>query len=447
VKSLPDTIGQVTFNSNTVRMDIRSSAQALLSLSEDGSVFVFDPSYSRIRDLAPGKILLLDDVALRKVKSVTDWNGHVVVDTDPAALTDAIQEGRMKWNVPVRFGSHLGAMTLTPSGSSTWNANLAPWFKPTPVVYADSTGLQTSGEKNGWHYTLAAQPANNRLEISLGLSKEVKGLTVELHGKGYIENFETDTDIEIHNSQLSHFSFKNKDLKAEMNFDWSAVKEGTGPGGLKGDDALFKFPANFSAPMPIAGIPFVLEITEAVSFQPAFGEKREMGKGSFKVSYDGLGGFSMDQGTPAGEGNIQGTSEIGDVASVSMAPSGLILALAAPKVELKLGAESAYQMLKKSIPSSMAQDAMDGLLSTKLGAKVKDKFKTEANAYFSFTSVFYFVSSGPLGMVPCQKSVVTLFGKAGAKATFLGQGLGDKEIDLYKKEFKRVIPPSKVCDV
>ena len=60
--------------------------------------------------------------------------------------------------------------------------------------------------------------------------------------------------------------------------------------------------------------------------------------------------------------------------------------------------------------------------------------------------MFQYVTSGPMALVSCKRSSVTLYGTAGGKATFFGQALGDKKVDLYKKEFKRVVPPVKACD-
>ena len=446
LKSFPGTVGQVTYNNNTVRMDTESAGKSLLSVSQDGSVFIFDPSDERVRNLAPGKVMLLENVALRKITEVVSQNGHVVVGTEPAALTDAIQDGVIKWNVPIHLGSKTAQVFPAEAGGESLEHAAKAWFGPMPVVYADIAGLQISGEKDGWHYSLAAQPGADRLNIAISLSKGVKGLQVELQGKGYVQSFDNETSIEIHESQLKMFDFKNKNLKGEMNVEWSAVREGDAPA-LKGEDSMFKFPANFSAPMPIAGIPFVLEISESVLFQPAFGEKKELGKGSFKVSYNGEQGFGLNQGTPVAEGQMEGESEIGDLTSVSIAPSGLILGVVAPKVELKLGAESAFQMLQKGMPlPKIADEAIDALSGTKLGKYAKEKIKSEASAYYAFTSMFQYVTSGPMALVSCKRSSVTLYGIAGAKATFLGHALGDKKVDLYKKEFKRVVPPVKACD-
>src|SRR5579862_3434292 len=105
LRELPGTIADFTLTSNTVRIDEATTRRILQSVGFDGSIYVFDNSYSRIRNLQEGQILFLENIAVQKVLAVTRKDNLIIVGTDYASLTEFIQQGHLKWNAPIQFGS------------------------------------------------------------------------------------------------------------------------------------------------------------------------------------------------------------------------------------------------------------------------------------------------------------------------------------------------------
>ena len=452
LRDLPGSVFDVTLNPNTVTFDAAAIARSLRGMSEDAGILVFDAADERARQLAPGNVILLENVALLKVAIVEREDDLIAVGTVPATLPEAITQGTMKWDVPVRFeGTLAGLLERTARPGSPFTL-LGTWLAPAPL-YAATGDFEKSGETDGWKYKITSVPSPDRLDINLYVTKTVQGLQVELHGAGYLKDFETQTTIEVQDSGLKYFDYKNKNLNGEMQFEWVASLEGKTEG-LKGDSAKFKWPTSFSMPLPIGGIPFVLEVTEALLFEPVFTEKREMGRGSFKTAYNGVSGFSVSNGNAAPAASLTGQGAIGDVASLSMVPSGVIIGLAAPKIELKLGAGNGLEWLKKVTPKTTPLTAAEALRKTTILGKINDAIaglgtkllKNEAGAYVSVTTMYAMVSSGPFSLIPCQKSTLTIYGGAGASVKIMGEKIGEKTINVFKQEFKKVVPNSKACD-
>lgn len=453
LRRLPGTVYDVTLGPMTVAIDAATAGRAVRGISEDNDVFVFDAADARAQRLAVGTILLLEGVALRKIVAVERDGDALVVGTVEATLPEAIQSGTMKWNVPVRFGSPLARLReRSESPGSLLGLLAGGWLAPVRLDAA-AGNYEKSGKLSGWDYKITSVPGPDRLDVNLYARKEVKGLSVELHGVGHLKDFETQATIEIADSALKYFDYSNKNLNGEMSFEWVAAREGNAEP-LKGPDAMFKFPASFSMPLPIGGIPFVLEVTEALLIEPAFGEKREMGRGSFKVSYNGVSGFGIKGDEPTAKAKLAATSSIGDVISVSMVPSGVIIGAVAPKIELKLGAANGLEWLKKIAPGTTALTAAKALEKTTILGKINDAIagigttlkKNEAAAHVSVTTMYVMASSGPFSLIPCQKTTLTVFGKAGAGAKIMGVKVGEKSVDVFKQEFKRLVPDRKACD-
>jgi len=453
LRRLPGSVYDVALGPMTVAIDAATAGRVVRGISEDNAVFVLDGSDAEVRQLRVGKILLIEDVALRKVVAVEPDGDNLAVGTVEATLPEAIQNGTMKWNVPVRFGSPLARLReRSESPGSLLGLLAGGWLAPARLNAA-AGNYEKSGKLSGWDYKITSVPGPDRLDVNLYARKEVKGLSVELHGVGHLKDFETQATVEIADSALKYFDYSNKNLNGEMSFEWVAAREGNAEP-LKGPDAMFKFPAAFSMPLPIGGIPFVLEVTEALLIEPAFGEKREMGRGSFKVSYNGVSGFGIKGGEPTANAKLAATSSIGDVISVSMVPSGVIIGVVAPKIELKLGAANGLEWLKKIAPGTTALTAARALEKTTILGKINDAIagigttlkKNEAAAHVSVTTMYVMASSGPFSIVPCQKTTLTVFGKAGAGAKIMGVSVGEKSVDVFKQEFTRLVPDRKACD-
>ncbi len=183
--------------------------------------------------------------------------------------------------------------------------------------------------------------------------------------------------------------------------------------------------------------------------KPGFGGKREAAKGSFKITYDGDEGIKVTNGQELPSGHMDGDGSIGNVQNVSFAPHAILIGMAAPKISLCLGLDSATDMLTSALPTSLADTLSDFLSKSSAGKYIKKKaessFKTKASASIQSISIFTLVTAGSLSMIPCKVSKLSLIFKAGADSYILGKKIGDKEVVLAQRDFVVREPDIKAC--
>ena len=442
LRDLPGTIANVTLTSNTVRIDESTTHRILKSIGSDGDIFVFDNSDSRVQNLHEGQIFLLDKVAVRKVLAVAKKDNLIIVGTDYASLTDFIQQGQLKWTAPIKFGSLFSAK------DSSAPSRPAPsmWFIPNGTVYAAGTELSYSGKVDDWDTSMRVTPSSNRLDVAFRVSRSSQGMNVMTAAKGYLKDFLSSADIQVAQGDLSNFSYNATDLNGEVDVQYAATRDGEAAGI---DKPNIKLPPLAKIPMPIDGIPFMLTINANLILKPGFGAKKEAASGSFQITYSGDEGFQVKGGDPQSSSTIDGSGTIGRVQTASLAPHAILIGLAAPKITLSLGMQSAMDVLQQAFPSSLADSLGDFLANTSAGKWAKKKmnssFKTEAAAYVQTVAVGTMASEGSLGLLPCKLTRLLLQFEGGADAYLLGQKAADKHLMIAKKEFVVREPDVKAC--
>ncbi len=422
LRDVPGTVFDVTYTSNTVRIDMETAHRTLKSVSSDGDVFVFDDSDPRIRSLAEGQVLFLENLAVRKVLAVARKDSQIIVGTERAGLDDLVQKGTMQWNVPIHF-SALAAANNRDSGPDTDKPSWGFFFSPERAVYAAGTELSFSGKVSGWNVSFDTKPSPNRLDMKFHVDKNLDELIVDLSAKGYLKDFFTAASMHVQDGSVDDFAFSNTSLNGEMNVDWTAMR---GEGKTAGmDTPNIKLPPLAKIPMPIGGVPFVLTINANLILKPGFGGKKETAKGGFKITYDSEEGIKVSNGQAVGSGTVTGGGSIGGVESFSLAPHAILIGMAAPKIALSLGTDSTLDLVTGALRSSVADTLSDFLSKSSVGKYMKKKadssFKTEASASVQSIAVFTLVTAGTLGMFPCKVSHLNITCKAGADAYVLGK--------------------------
>ena len=444
LREVPGTIADITLTSNTVRIDETSARRTLKSVGSDGNIFVFDDSDQRIQKLHEGQILFLENIAVQKVLAVARKDKLIIVGTDYASLPDFIQQGHLKWDVPIQFSS-LFAQANEPHRPIT-PESLA-WWVPPSTVYAAGTELSYSGKVDGWDTTISVTPGANRLELAFRVSRSYQGMSVMVSSKGYVKDFLSSADIQISPGNLTNFSYSARNLSGEMNVEYAATR---GEGDAAGiDKPNIKLPPLAKIPMPVAGIPFMLTINANLILKPGFGGKKEAASGSFQITYNGDEGFQVKGANSQASGSIEGTGSFGQVTTSSLAPHAILIGMAAPKITLSLGPGSAIDVLQEAFPSQLADSMADFLAKTAAGKWAKKKidpsFKTEAAASVQTVAVGTMTAAGSLSMVPCKLTRLLLEFKGGADAYLLGSKGFDQEVVFAKKEFVTREPDINAC--
>ena len=448
----PGNTFQATFTDKVVKMEQAAFIKSIRSISSDNTTFVFDPSDDAASKLHEGSILFVPGVAMRKVDVATRQENNLVVVTEDAPLLEALKDANIKWSTPVNFAAVARASAANPQSQPpeaplTLSDQILGGLSGT--VYADGGGLSLSGEDDGWAYTVKASPLPDKLNLDLDVSRKYNGLVVKVTGSGYVQNFETAATIMIQDSQLKYFDYQNKNLNGQVNFGWEAAKD---EAGVEANEQKIKLPSSFTIPLPIGGLPFSLEVSEALLLHPAFTGGKEVARGRFNVAYNGVQGFSIDQGNvnQEGQGNAEGS--IVDNFSLSpIAPVGFVAAVAMPRIELKLGTDTVFQVVKQFAPPGLADAALNLLKKTPFGGKIQqavsDKLKTTGAAYAQVIITTSTIAAGAGSLIPCQKARLITTIQVGANATILGKDKGKVSKDIFHQEKTIVIPPTKSCDV
>ncbi|HUJ31484.1 MAG TPA: hypothetical protein VLY23_09405 [Candidatus Acidoferrum sp.] len=440
LSKVPGTVFDVTYTPNTVRLDLPTVQKALRSVSEDGIVFLFDSSDSRIRDLKEGKVMFLEHLGVRRVVGVSNQGSQIAVVTEEPSLSDFIQNGRIEFSVPVKF-DQLNTQALPQAPQSGVLAYLFYRFFSPALVYAaeenkSKLAVHLKGEVNSWEFEIEGEPEGEGVSLSLDVAKKLAGISASIKAKGDLENITTRFKAVVSGSTIQQFEYSTP-LKGKLHVSWGALTSGENSG--IGESRL-KLPPFAKDVFDVYGLPLLFRIDEALIFKPGFGTKKDAAEGGFDVNYDGTGGFSVsgggDQSKSTPEGSMTGEPSLEPTTAESLAAHGIVLAIDAPKVSVSLGTESIKEAIQEAVPGAILDKAAEALEKAGLGGLIKkakeDFFKIEGAAYLQLVTEFDYAGSGPLSIVPCTMTHLNFYAQAGVDAQLLAiKGDGPK-LDLYK---------------
>jgi hypothetical protein len=443
----PGNIFQATFTDKVVKMEQRVFLDSIRSISSDNTTFVLNPSASTASQLKQGSILFVPGIAMRKVDVATQQDGNLVVVTEDATLPEAFKDANIHWSTPVNFVEAQREMqgALMPTAPVDALSRMLGALDGT--VHADSN-LSFSGEDDGWKYTVKAAPQPGKLNLDMEVSRSYNGIVVKVDGSGEVQNFENAASIVIKDSQVQSMDYENKGLNGSVNFNWEAAKDG---GGVEAGEQKVKLPSSFTIPMPIGGLPFCLEVSEALLLHPAFTGGKEVARGRFHVTFDGTQGFAFKEGNTSqqGQGNAEG-SIVEHFSLAPIAPVGFVAAVSMPRIELKLGTDTVFQVVKRYAPPGLADGLLSALKKTPFGnwiqQQASDKLKTTAAAYAQVIISTSTIAAGAGALVPCQRAQLITTISVGANATILGKEKGKVSKDIFRQEKYITVPPLKACE-
>ena len=103
-------------------------AANLVSVSSDGSTFVFKSPAGALSQLKAGKVMLLQGYTVAVVVSVSHSGSRLTVTTRPAALTDIFKTADITFSEPIDFSNVFGTLASgsSPSDASSEARSLEP---------------------------------------------------------------------------------------------------------------------------------------------------------------------------------------------------------------------------------------------------------------------------------------------------------------------------------
>lgn len=416
----------IRWTSNTVIVDGSTAQNALVSVSTDAHVLVFNTSDQRIVKLAAGQVLFLQDMGARRVVGVLRQGPLTAVATNAAALTDLIEDGAIQF----------------PTSSKD------PTILNEQDTNAQPGGDHLNGDQNEWHYTAKGDMENNKLEYSFEAEKQLSGLEAKVEGKGVLEPTGFSFLAEIHGAKLQKLYF-TAPVEGTLKINWSAKTTGSNSG--IGEQRL-RLPAFLKEVFVANHLPFLYEISANLIFTPGLGGKKDAVAGGFEVAYDGKGGFAATQKDSSPVKEMEGsTRTVEKVTSSALAPHGIVIAVNAPKIAFSFGSasfmEAVHQQAPNAIKNSHSADVFESRLANSLTKDKADFFKTEGGAYVQWVDEYDYTGSGPLSIVPnCTTTHFNLIASGGVDATLLGIS-GKGTFDLFKNSSTSTEPDIPACRI
>ena len=160
------------------------------------------------------------------------------------------------------------------------------------------------------------------------------------------------------------------------------------------------------------------------------------------------------------EGNVKGDIQFLEGQNISaLAPMGMVVAFAAPRIELTFGiskvlpfsdmksaASKVDFLLDKLAKYKLSPDQYQALKNSPLGEfpiskALENATKSDAAAYFEMVSSAGMSFTGISAITPCTRHDIHLWGKVGATTEVFGIQMGKTEKEIYRKDFIRIDPP------
>lgn len=416
----------VQWTKNAVVIDGNTAQSALVSVSTDSHVLVFNTSDARIVNLAAGQVLVLEDMGARNVLGTLRQGPLTAVVTNAAALTDFILSGT------IQFPTNSSAPTIL----NQQDTNFGPGMD------------HLTGEVNEWQYTVKADTDNNNLDFSFDAEKHLNGFDAAVKGNGHLENSGFSFMANINGGKLQQLFF-TAPIEGTLQVNWAAKTNGANSG--IGERRL-RLPSFFKEIFVANHLPFLYEINANLIFIPGLGGQKDAVSGGFQVAYKGKGGFTATpkQSAPVAQMNAAPQS-VEKVSSSALAPHGIVLALNAPKVAFSFGSasfmEAVNQLAPNAIKNSRSADAFEPRLAQFLSKNQADFFQTEGGAYVQWVDEYDYTGSGPMSVVPdCTTTHFNLIASGGVDAKLLG--INNKStFDLFKKNSTTVNPDVPACRI
>lgn len=435
----------VTWQPNVHVVEQRDGLAALVSVSSDGSTLVFDRSLASIPVMRDGDVLLIKGLLARRIIASEAKGNELAVLTVPASLTDLVSDAQIRLHAPIRFGSGkaLAAMhTEVEPWQMIADAVLPAAHAQSPAeerrkkaegdAYGNMAKAPFKAMLKGWETKFSADTTPGRLDLSLQLKKSAAGVTAVVSGDGYLADFDFDADIDVEKSVVEKMQVNYRKLNGVMNFKWAV--QTTENGSLRGNAGM-KLPAVIEIPLYqyLGGLPLFLEISAAVLIQPGIGSEYSFSHGEFCVTYDGYQSFSVKDGVVDADGTVTGDIKLDGSEGGSGPATGIVLAFAAPRIELTLGVSNALKFEGVKEAASKADEYFDSLMDTAFGPEASAKFKqspmskvtakgvvdaamgSEAAAYIQLVTTSGMSHSGTAVMVPCTRTDVYMSVKVGAR--------------------------------
>jgi hypothetical protein len=305
-----------------------SVMRSLESYDQETGTYVFAKNAGVIEDLKVGTVVLFETHSLRKIKSVTNKGGKIVVESEFARLTDYFKDAQIDYKADINWGDPVAAS----STKMIVGQPIATMINPingmnSAAVTQAGVNVKLNTTLKGWKIELKLAPeAGSKLKIELTAKKEN---VCSIVAKGSISSFTSNLNISIIDGVTQNFSYSNNGIHAEMEVKFSAV-------GLGSEIAILQIPAKIERTILVYGvIPVTLRLKANLKIIPelAAGSSSQL---SMKLSYTTNQGFTFNAGNLTPQGSVSGANpqQTGDSNTATMGIAGMGVTVEFPRFEI-----------------------------------------------------------------------------------------------------------------
>lgn len=301
-----ETTFDVTYAEDTVVTD----GAALVEVA--GNRLTLDASMVEA-DLAAGDVLLIAGRHLGRVTSATTDGDTVVVETEPASLADAVEDGTVAWDVPITFD----AAQIVEQGSGQAIDGTMPTVRLAGLSMVGTDGRVTEipsdtmtvaqGGSVDWEYSEGDQtykfrltPQGDQLGIKVQVTKGGSGSeTLAYTADGTIGSLRAVAEGEFADGELSSLSVQNRQLAGDLELSISAAGSGFGAIDFELPGVMLKYVV-LVGPVPVT-IGISTKVIGNISVP-----NEASARASSRFSYRGDAGFSYDGSDVEVDANMAG---------------------------------------------------------------------------------------------------------------------------------------------
>jgi hypothetical protein len=415
--------------------------------------------------------MIKNQLARKVVAAETDGEDTYVV-TATAAITDLVADGEINVEAPLRFSKAQFRTSERPR--RLWPNPLGLFVSDAYAQSPEATKLSQMEEaeykkqlKDALKNAILADWKIEKLQYTTGegsfdfgfvLVKDYQGFIGKVGANGHINNFDFLSDISVNKGLISSIAGGLNNVSGQLSFNWEVAKSTNGGWG---QEDLVKLPGALSVPLSslVGGIPLSLEVSSALVIHPALTGGKEITVGGFSIAVGGRMNAQITSRGAVDQGStMDPTMEItNDGGLTAVAPNAMVIAYAAPRIELSVDAFGSYKETVSKLAKRLdqMQTGAAAILSklmpgvqTGLGTvKASNVLKSNADVYAQLISTEGTVHSSAISMIPCSKKWIGFEAVVGTAADIAGITPNAKRSAVVlRKRYDKADPPTTFCE-
>lgn len=390
---------------------VKDAARGFKGVESDGQTLRIDADVAG--NLQPGNVALLADVAVVKVRSVQRSGSDLLIGAEPCAITELIEDGVIEFG-KLMIDPNAGRVQVV--ARRTEAAPLLDFLDLLlPPAKADS-GHRLRGKVGSFDVDAGYAPEGEQVVFDGKLDGRYHGVKVDIAVNGSVSGFELGGRIAVVNGRADNLTMLVKNITGELSVQ---ARGGRDAKDEHQGDQMLELPIDYSWPIIIDGIPFLLKLKLALLVNEGFTNLDATAGIGAKLRLNGSTGFDMrlagepDTTPPKVELEDQVQTEFSTtlMEGIGLGPQALIVACQFPRIGFGLGLAKAY-----------------------------------SGSFIDVVTAANTTIAGATAPVPCKRGQVVITGSVGVEAKFLNMSRSLK-YEVYKKESVRAEPDVKACRI